>query len=116
LKIEEPVATENIDLNCPYCDEAIHFSVDLAGKKAPCPECKRIIKVPELVKKEPKDWRKADPRGPAGARPTDQPAPEGAWGSVAASAVGKQSLVEAGVIPQKKPPRTLWQKTRWPVL
>ncbi len=72
--------------------------------------------MPELVKNEPKDWRKADPRGPSGARPADQPAPEGAWGSTAASAVGKQALVEAGVIPTKEPPRTLWQKSRWPIL
>jgi hypothetical protein len=112
----EPTETQTIDLNCPFCDEPIHFSADLAGKKAPCPECKRIIKVPELVKQERKDWRKADPRAPSGARPTDQPAPEGAWGSVAASTVGKQALVEAGVIPTKQPPRTLWQKSRWPVL
>ena len=112
----EPTETQTIDLNCPFCDEPIHFGAELAGKKAPCPECRRIIKVPEIVKKEPKDWRKADPRGPAGARLPDQPAPEGAWGSVAASAVGKQALVEAGVLPTKQVPRTLWQKTRWPIL
>jgi hypothetical protein len=112
----EPTETKTIDLNCPFCDEPIHFGAELAGKKAPCPECKRIIKVPEIEKKEPKDWRKADPRGPSGARPMDQPAPEGAWGSTAASAVGKQALVEAGVIPTKQAPRTLWQKSRLPVL
>jgi hypothetical protein len=111
----EPVETKTIDLNCPFCDEPIHFPANLAGKREPCPECKRIIKVPELVKKDPKDWRKVDPRGPSGARLPDQPAPEGAWSSTAASTVGRQALVEAGVIPQTKPPRTLWQKTRLPL-
>jgi hypothetical protein len=112
----EPVEVKTIDLNCPFCDEAIQFTADLAGKRAPCPECKRIIKVPDLVKKDPKDWRKVVPRGPSGARPTDQPAPEGAWGSTTIGAVAKTSLQEAGVIPKVKPPRTRWQKIRWPVL
>src|SRR6516164_3158746 len=35
-----------IDFNCPNCDEAIQMSTDLGGKQAPCPECRRIIKVP----------------------------------------------------------------------
>jgi hypothetical protein len=115
-QVEEPVETGTVDLNCPYCDEAIQFSADLAGKRAPCPECKRVIKVPDLVKKDPKDWRKVEARGPSGARLPDAPGLEGAWGSARAAAVGKQSLVEAGVIPETLPPRTLWQKIRWPVL
>jgi hypothetical protein len=113
-KTEEPAEVKNIELNCPFCDELIHFPVDLAGKREPCPECRRIIKVPELVKKEPKDWRKADQRGPAGARLPDQPAPEGAWGSATVGRVGRDSLEQAGVIVKAKPPRTLWQKVRWP--
>ncbi|HEY7426280.1 MAG TPA: hypothetical protein VH682_18760, partial [Gemmataceae bacterium] len=114
-KTEEPVEVKSIDLNCPFCDEPIHFPVDLAGKRAPCSECKRIIKVPELVKKEPKDWRKVDQHGPAGARLPDQPAPEGAWGSTSAGKVGQDTLKKVGVIPTVKPPRTFWQKVRWPV-
>lgn len=110
-----PVETKTIDLNCPFCDEAIHLPANLAGKRAPCPECKRIIKVPELEKREPLDWRKAPQRGPAGARLPDQAAPEGAWGSATPGAVSRQTLVEAGVIPKVKAPRTLWQKMRWPV-
>jgi len=111
-----PTEVKSIDLNCPFCDEPIHFTPDLAGKRAPCPECKHIIKVPELVKKDPKDWRKVEPRGPAGARLPDQPVPEGAWASTAASTVGKKTLEEAGVIPTTLPPRTPWQKVRWPLL
>src|SRR5579884_1834436 len=99
-KKEEPAEVKTIDFNCPYCDEAIQLSADLAGKRAPCPECKHIIKVPELVKKDPKDWRKVEARGPSGARLPDQPELEGAWGSRTVGSVGKQSLEEAGVLPK----------------
>ncbi len=115
-KTEEPAEVKTIDFNCPYCDEAIQLSADLAGKRAPCPECKHIIKVPELVKKDPKDWRKVQARGPTGARLPDQPELEGAWGSRTVGSVGKQSLEEAGVLPKVEKPRTTWQKIRWYVL
>lgn len=116
LKPPEPAEVKTIDFNCPYCDEPIQLSADLAGKRGQCPECKNIIKVPDLVKKDPKDWRKVETRLPSGARLPDEPAPEGAWASTAVRKVGQQSLVEAGVVPKTQPPRTLWQKIRWPVL
>jgi hypothetical protein len=112
----EPVEVKLIDFSCPYCDEAIQLPADLAGKRAPCPECKRVIKVPELVKKDPKDWRKMEARGPSGARLPDQPELEGAWGSTTARGVGKETLQQAGLLPKVERPRTLWQKTRLPVL
>jgi hypothetical protein len=113
----EKTETKTIDLNCPMCDEAIHFPVDLAGKRAPCPECRNIIKVPELTTKDPKDWRKTtEQRGPSGARRPEQPTLEGAWGSAKAGSVGKDALIKAGVIAAKREPLTRWQKIRWPVL
>ena len=115
-KPAEPAETKTIDFNCPFCDEPIQLAADLAGKRAPCPECKHIIKVPELVKKDPKDWRRVEARGPSGARLPDQPAPEGAWASTASRAVSGKALQEAGVIPKTERPRTTWQKIRWPVL
>jgi hypothetical protein len=115
-KPAESVEVKLIDLNCPFCDEAIQFPIDLAGKRAPCPECKHIIKVPEPVKKDPKDWRKVEARGPTGARLPDQPELEGAWSSTTVRGVGAKTLEEAGVLPKTQPPRTLWQKLRWPVV
>src|SRR4051812_7877916 len=41
---EEP--TDQITFNCPQCDESVTLSIDLAGKKHPCPSCRRIIAVP----------------------------------------------------------------------
>jgi DNA-directed RNA polymerase subunit M/transcription elongation factor TFIIS len=52
-----------IKFQCRYCDEEVEVSGDLAGKQTPCPECRRIIKVPLSAKTEPKDWRKAGQRG-----------------------------------------------------
>ncbi len=115
-KPEAPAEVKTIDFNCPFCDEAIQLSADLAGKRAPCPQCKHIIKVPDLVKKDPKDWRKVAARGPAGARLPDQPELEGAWGSRTVGSVGKQSLEEAGVLPTVERPRTRWEKVRWYVV
>src|SRR4051812_48601383 len=42
---------------CPYCDESVQVAAELAGKQTPCPQCRRIIKVPMPVQDQPKDWR-----------------------------------------------------------
>jgi hypothetical protein len=110
--VEEMVAPKFIDFNCPQCDEPLHLSAELAGKRAPCPECKRIIKVPEIKKVEKADWRKTNAAGlPSGARRPDVPVPEGAWGSTAASRVSVEALEEANVLPDRySQPLTLQQK------
>jgi hypothetical protein len=107
---EEP---KTIDFNCPQCDEPLHLPADLAGKRTSCPECRRIIKVPELVKAAPKDWRKLDPHLPSGARRPEVPVPEGAWASTSISAASRQALEQAGVIRQERPPIPLAKKIKW---
>jgi hypothetical protein len=104
-KVED---TRTVDFNCPQCDEPLKIPAELQGKQAPCPKCKRIIKVPLLVKRDPTDWRKGDTRVPSGARRDTEPAPEGAWGSTAMSAVSRQALLEAA--PPPREPWTLRQK------
>jgi hypothetical protein len=115
---EETKAPTTVDFNCPFCDTALHLPAELAGKKSPCPnpECRRIIKVPELVKGDPRDWRKATIGGPSMAKVDTGPAPEGAWGSTEARLASGQALVEAGVIQKRQKPRTLLQKLIRPVL
>src|SRR5580698_4495610 len=49
-----------LEFQCPMCDEKISVNAALAGKQAPCPECRRIIKVPLPKKEEAKDWRQID--------------------------------------------------------
>jgi hypothetical protein len=106
---EQPPAPETapgrqgapIKFVCFYCDEEVEVSADLAGKQTPCPECRRIVKVPLVVADKPKDWRKVEPRGPAAGLRRDQPAaPEGAWGTATSSStVSQAALEEADVIP-----------------
>lgn len=111
-KKAEPVTT-TIDFKCPMCDEPIKVSTELAGKQTPCPECRRIVKVPLLVKKDPMDWRKAASTGPSLAKRDDQPAPEGAWGSATtASRVSRDALLEADAIPEARVVWTLAQKIK----
>lgn len=103
-----PVEQATIEFKCYYCDETVRVGADLAGKQTPCPECRRIIKVPLLEKTQPKDWRAVPSRLPAGARRDIGPAPEGAW-DTASVGVSRQALVEAQAIPQTRPRWTLAQ-------
>ena len=99
---KEAAAPEFIDFTCFYCDEQVKISAELGGKQAPCPACKRIVKVPQRVKEGPKDWRKVDTRTPLVAQ-RNEPAPEGAWGStVATGNVSRQSLEDAAALPPEE--------------
>ncbi len=63
-----------------------------------------------MAKREKKDWRQLNDGLPLGARRPDQPAPEGAWGSVNASTVNKGALEDAGILRVARPPLTVGQK------
>jgi DNA-directed RNA polymerase subunit RPC12/RpoP len=54
-------AASSITVECPNCMEEVTFPAEKAGKQAPCPSCKRIVKVPIPVTGK-KDWRTADAR------------------------------------------------------
>lgn len=97
-----------VEFQCYYCDETVRVSAELAGKQTPCPECRRIIKVPLLEKKQPKDWRNVQARLPAGARRDLGPAPEGAWDTESVG-VSREALIEAQAIPQTRPRLTAAQ-------
>jgi len=108
---EPPKEIKQMEFACPQCDEKVQVSVEFAGKQAPCPSCKRIIRVPQLIKEEPKDWRKAEQKGPSGVRRDEQPAPEGAWGSAtSAGKVSRAALIEANVIVEE---REKWTVKQW---
>ncbi|HLJ97636.1 MAG TPA: hypothetical protein VKU02_31030 [Gemmataceae bacterium] len=101
-KAPAPIAEQTtIEFKCYYCDETVRVGAELSGKQTPCPECRRIIKVPLLEKQQPKDWRGVQARLPAGARRDLGPAPEGAW-DTASVGVSRQALVEAQAIPQTR--------------
>jgi hypothetical protein len=105
------VASTTIDFNCPMCDTELHLPLDLAGKRSPCPECRRIIKVPEPVKRDPANWRQTTQNLPSAARRPEEKAPEGAWGSATGAAtVSRESLQDAGAFPEAKALRTVRQR------
>jgi hypothetical protein len=92
---------KTIDFPCPQCDEPVQAPLDLAGKQMPCPHCRRIIKVPVPQKKDPNDWR-SKPTGPSAARQTLEPKPlDGAW-AAGSTAAHRESLEEAGALPEEK--------------
>lgn len=99
-----------IEFHCPQCDEPLKLSLDLAGKRHPCPECRRIIAVPYPKNKEKLGWRNTGPKLPVGARRDEGPAPEGAWGTGGTVRASDEGLMEVGVIKEKEKPRTLLQK------
>jgi hypothetical protein len=106
------VPAGTIDFTCPYCDEALHLPANLGGKQTPCPECRRIIKVPMPAKKDVANWRQVE-AGPSLARRDAEPAPEGAWDSPArARTVSREALEEADAIVEEREPLTLAQKVR----
>src|SRR5262245_9756867 len=63
-----PPEARTIDFTCDYCEAALHLPAEMGGKQVPCPECKRIIKVPKLKDDRPKDWRQVEKAGPSFAR------------------------------------------------
>jgi hypothetical protein len=104
---EEP---KTIDFACPQCDEPVQAPAELAGKQMPCPHCRRIVKVPVPEKKEPTDWRKAKTAGPSAARANVEPqALEGAW-TAGSTAAHRESLEEAGAIPEEPERVTVAQR------
>jgi negative regulator of sigma E activity len=95
---KEPL--KNIEFTCLYCDEPVSVAADLAGKNTPCPSCRQIIKVPLPKADKPKDWRDIHKDGPAAARINLPEQLSGAWGTEAKSRVGRESLEEAGALPE----------------
>lgn len=99
-----------VEFNCPQCDEPLKLPLAMAGKRHPCPECRRIIPVPYPKKKDKANWRDTGPKLPTGAKRDDGPAPDGAWGTAAKTGVSREALEEAGVIKEKEKPLTLYQR------
>lgn len=96
-KAPDEAASKTIDFACPYCDEELHFGRDMAGKQTPCPECRRIVKVPVPEEKRG-DWRDLVKKGPSAALVNLPEQLDGAWGTEAKTRAGREALEEAGAI------------------
>ena len=105
-KPEDAGPKEFVEFTCQWCDELVKVDASLAGKQTPCPnpECRRITKVPVPADPKKAGWRDA-PKKPVGARLDAEPAPEGAWGTATSRGlVSKESLEEAGALPERSEP------------
>src|SRR5439155_1995374 len=100
----ETAVAETIEMDCPQCLERVTFEARFGGKQAPCPACRRIIRVPMPETGKRKNWREAASR-PSLAKQEDDPALAGHWGSVTqGSIVSRDALEEAEVIVRRRPP------------
>ena len=80
LALEETKQVEDavpqfIQFECTFCDEKVSLPIDLGGKQAPCPGCRRILKVPmpAVVKTSGPDWKKQPDKRPSGALRKEDP-------------------------------------------
>lgn len=116
-KQEEEVAPQFIQFECTFCDEKVSFPFDLGGKQAPCPGCRRILKVPmpAVVKKTGPDWKKQPDKRPSGALRKEEPELEGTWNSTM-DTVSRDALLEAGAIVEEYEPLTRAEKIKRAVM
>ena len=112
-KQEEDVVPQFIQFECTFCDEKISLPIDLGGKQAPCPGCRRILKVPmpAVVKKSGPDWKKQPDKRPSGALRKEEPELEGTWNSTM-DTVSRDALLEAGAIVEEYEPLTRAEKIK----
>jgi hypothetical protein len=116
-KQEEDVVPQFIQFECTFCDEKISLPIDLGGKQAPCPGCRRILKVPmpAVVKKSGPDWKKQPDKRPSGALRKEEPQLEGTWNSTM-DTVSRDALLEAGAIVEEYEPLTRSEKIKRAVM
>lgn len=109
-KEDAPTAAdaEPIVYKCQFCDHVNKFDARMAGKNAPCAECRRIVKVPLLIKEKAKDWRTVTAKPTLARQDTDQL--EGAWGVGQAQAVSMEALKGADVGAEEEPEPRNWVK------
>jgi len=112
-KQEEDVVPQFIQFECTFCDEKVSLPIDLGGKQAPCPGCRRILKVPmpAVVKKAGPDWKKQPDKRPSGALRKEEPELEGTWNSTM-DTVSRDALLEAGAIVEEYEPLTRAEKIK----
>ncbi len=101
-KPAEDAPPDEITFDCPMCGEKMTVSAELAGKREQCRECRRIVKVPNLEEKKPKDWREMDRQAPP--PPTGEGTPEDQLGATTTTGVSQEGKEEFDLIPRREKP------------
>jgi predicted Zn finger-like uncharacterized protein len=97
-----PPVDSQIRVECEYCFETVEFPPEKAGKKSPCPSCRRIVTVPVPKTDQPKkDWRAVGHNLTMALKNT-QAAPQDAWGNQEKAVVSREALREAAVLVDRK--------------
>ena len=105
---QEKPASTTVTFPCPFCDAEIAAEAELAGKQTVCPECRRIVKVPQSEASARMDWRQAHAPLPSMAR-RHMESMEQSWGTETARGhASREALLEAGAIREEKPPWGVW--------
>lgn len=104
--------TETVKFTCPQCDEPVEVTAENAGKRAPCPSCRRIIAVPKIEGAKPKDWRDKQATGPSMAK-KEEVKLEGAWGNQSVARVSLEALEEAKALPKERRKLTVRDYVRY---
>src|SRR5947209_1257075 len=64
-----------IKFNCPHCGKALNVKDNLAGKKGPCPACKKVLTVPAATPAPAAAAAGTPPAPPSAATADTTPAP-----------------------------------------
>ncbi len=99
---DEAAKESSIGLSCPFCDESIQFPLEMGGKQAPCPECSRIVKIPQPKRVDAGSWRANVKQGPSAVRRDLEPVPEGMQGGTKVE-VSREALEEADALLSRRP-------------
>lgn len=106
---ETAVAEEQgIPMSCPHCDHKWSEPFAKAGKNTLCanPECRQRIKVPELTRDQPQDWRQQKSRLPSLAKQAHEKL-DGVQDAGEARIVSGQALREADATGIEYEPRDM---------
>jgi hypothetical protein len=91
---EKPKEQEQIEVTCAGCDHKWTVGIDKEGKNAPCPECRKVNRVPMRVKAKQVDWRSDDNSGRPKYAKIEQPKVEGAIDAANVTAVSMEGARE----------------------
>jgi hypothetical protein len=113
--VEAELQTTMVEFTCPQCDEPVKVAAEHAGKRHPCPSCRRIIAIPKLDTGKPKDWREKEAQGPSLAK-KEVVKLEGAWGNQEVARVSLEAMEEAKALPKVRKKLTGRDYARYSVM
>jgi ssDNA-binding Zn-finger/Zn-ribbon topoisomerase 1 len=107
------VQTVPIQVTCASCDHVWEVPRAMEGKNVPCPECRKINRVPVQKVEKPVDWRDTNKDRPSLAK-SNVEKPSGAWDTGVTKVTG-EALRATGVAKIHYEELPLWYRVRIPL-